>query len=130
MTPEEVVARLRDAMRAHGVGELSYRDSHTYYKLVLEGSPESSKPGVTSERPATLVVCSPEAGRIRLSHPLRSKKAEAGQVVAAGEPICFIESDGRLFAVESRTAGRIAQLLVRESQLVDYGAPLILLESP
>jgi biotin carboxyl carrier protein len=130
MTPEEIVARLRDAMRAHGVGELSYRDSHTSYRLVLEQSPESAKPGVTSERPATSVIPSPEAGRIRLSHPLRSRKAEAGQVVAAGEPIFFIESDGRLFAVESRTAGRIAQLLVRESQLVDYGAPLILLESP
>lgn len=79
------------------------------------------------QSPAT-VIASPEAGRVRLAHPLRSRKAAAGQSVSAGEPILFIDRDGRLFAVESRTAGRIARLLVREGQRVDSGAPLMLLD--
>jgi acetyl-CoA carboxylase biotin carboxyl carrier protein len=128
MTHEEIVTRLLQAMRAHGVSELSYRDSQTQWRLVLPAEPVAAR---LSHRPAPrdiTFITSPEAGHVRLAHPLRKNRATTGQSVAAGEPICFIESDARLFPVIPQAAGQIAEVLVRDGQRVDYGAPLLLVE--
>jgi len=80
--------------------------------------------------PSTLVtVEAPMVGTFyRASSPTVEPFASEGDQVKAGQILCIIEAMKLMNEIETRTAGRIAKILVENGQAVEYGQPLFLIE--
>jgi acetyl-CoA carboxylase biotin carboxyl carrier protein len=49
-------------------------------------------------------------------------------VVKQGQVLCIIEAMKLMNEIESKTAGRVARILVENGQAVEYGQPLFLID--
>jgi acetyl-CoA carboxylase biotin carboxyl carrier protein len=91
------------------------------------GASAAAGPPVT---PSTLVtVEAPMVGTFyRASSPTAEPFAREGDPVKAGQILCIIEAMKLMNEIETRTAGRVAKILVENGQAVEYGQPLFLIE--
>jgi acetyl-CoA carboxylase biotin carboxyl carrier protein len=64
----------------------------------------------------------------RASAPTAEPYVKEGDIVKEGQILCIIEAMKLMNEIEARTGGRIAKILVENSQPVEYGQPLFLLE--
>ena len=64
----------------------------------------------------------------RASSPTADPYVREGDVVKEGQIVCIIEAMKLMNEIESKTAGRIAKILVENGQPVEYGQPLLVIE--
>ena len=71
------------------------------------------------------IIKSPMLGTF-YSKPSPDAKAfvEVGQKVKVGETLCIIEAMKLMNEIESEYDGEIAEILVKDGEMVDYGKPL------
>jgi acetyl-CoA carboxylase biotin carboxyl carrier protein len=91
----------------------------------------AERPAVADATPLAAVVTieAPMVGTFyRASSPTAEPYVREGDVVKEGQILCIIEAMKLMNEIESKAAGRIAKILVENSQPVEYGQPLFLLE--
>jgi acetyl-CoA carboxylase biotin carboxyl carrier protein len=64
----------------------------------------------------------------RAPSPTSGPFVREGDLVKEGQVLCIIEAMKLMNEIESRTAGRIARILVENGQPVEYGQPLFLID--
>jgi acetyl-CoA carboxylase biotin carboxyl carrier protein len=84
-------------------------------------------PAPLSVRPEQVkVITSPIVGTFyRSSSPDNPPYVEVGTVVGKGQILCIIEAMKLMNEIESETSGTIRSFLVENGQPVEYGTPLI-----
>jgi acetyl-CoA carboxylase biotin carboxyl carrier protein len=88
---------------------------------------ESTKP--TTEESKTEEIKSPMIGTFyRKSSPDKPVFVEVGDIVEKGQVICIIEAMKLFNEIESEVSGKIVKVLVDDSQPVEYGQPLFVIE--
>jgi acetyl-CoA carboxylase biotin carboxyl carrier protein len=93
--------------------------------------PAASAPAAQPERRVAEgdLVKSPMVGTVYLqSQPGSPPFAKVGDKVAAGQTLLIIEAMKTMNPVPSPRAGVVAEILIEDSQPVEYGAPLVVLE--
>ena len=92
--------------------------------------PASLAETVEEESPVELVVVkSPIVGTFyRCPEPGAAAFVEVGERVKKDQVLCIIEAMKLMNEIESKTAGRVARILVENSQPVEYGQPLFLID--
>jgi acetyl-CoA carboxylase biotin carboxyl carrier protein len=79
--------------------------------------------------PTLITVEAPMVGTFyRASSPTADPYVQEGDVVKEGQVLCIIEAMKLMNEIEAKTAGRIARILVENSQPVEYGQPLFLID--
>ena len=79
--------------------------------------------------PTLVTVEAPMVGTFyRASSPTAGPYVQEGDVVKEGQVLCIIEAMKLMNEIESKTAGRVARILVENSQPVEYGQPLFLID--
>jgi acetyl-CoA carboxylase biotin carboxyl carrier protein len=89
------------------------------HPVVADASPLA--PAITIEAPMVGTF-------YRASSPTAEPYVREGDVVKEGQILCIIEAMKLMNEIESRAAGRVAKILVENSQPVEYGQALFLLE--
>jgi acetyl-CoA carboxylase biotin carboxyl carrier protein len=94
------------------------------------GTAASDRPLVAEVAgPALVTVEAPMVGTFyRASSPTADPYVQEGDVVKEGQVLCIIEAMKLMNEIESKTAGRVARILVENSQPVEYGQPLFLID--
>jgi acetyl-CoA carboxylase biotin carboxyl carrier protein len=88
---------------------------------------ESTKP--PTEESKTEEIKSPMIGTFyRKSSPDKPVFVEVGDIVEKGQVICIIEAMKLFNEIESEVSGKIVKVLVDDSQPVEYGQPLFVVE--
>tara|TARA_B100001059_G_scaffold53650_1_gene47956 strand:+ start:2779 stop:3243 length:465 start_codon:yes stop_codon:yes gene_type:complete len=88
---------------------------------------ESTKPA--TEESKTEEIKSPMIGTFyRKSSPDKPVFVEVGDIVEKGQIICIIEAMKLFNEIESEVSGKIVKVLVDDSQPVEYGQPLFVVE--
>jgi acetyl-CoA carboxylase biotin carboxyl carrier protein len=88
---------------------------------------ESTKP--PTEESKTEEIKSPMIGTFyRKSSPDKPVFVEVGDIVEKGQVICIIEALKLFNDIESEVSGKIVKVLVDDSQPVEYGQPLFVVE--
>jgi acetyl-CoA carboxylase biotin carboxyl carrier protein len=64
----------------------------------------------------------------RAPSPDASPYVNEGDVIKEGQVLCIIEAMKLMNEIESKVAGRVVKILVENSQPVEYGQPLFLVE--
>ena len=78
---------------------------------------------------ALVTVEAPMVGTFyRASAPNADPYVREGDVVKEGQILCIIEAMKLMNEIESKVSGRIAKILVENSQPVEYGQPLFLID--
>ncbi|OGR85715.1 MAG: hypothetical protein A3J74_10030 [Elusimicrobia bacterium RIFCSPHIGHO2_02_FULL_57_9] len=108
--------------------EVSYNQDKKGFSLCLaDGTPAAS-----CALPASryIPVSAPCVGVFQWSEPGRPRKAEEGALAAEGDILGIIETaKGKSAPVKAPADGRIAHLLVEGGAAVEFGQPLLFLES-
>jgi acetyl-CoA carboxylase biotin carboxyl carrier protein len=79
--------------------------------------------------PSLVTVEAPMVGTFyRASSPTADPYVQEGDVVKEGQVLCIIEAMKLMNEIESKAAGRVARILVENSQPVEYGQPLFLID--
>ena len=92
-------------------------------------APSAPKPtsGTLSDHPGT--VTAPMVGTVYLApQPGSPAFVRPGETVEPGQPLLIIEAMKVMNEIRAPRAGRIAQILVGDSQPVEYGEPLMIIE--
>ena len=93
------------------------------------GAPPAPEPSPPDEEMELAVVKSPIVGTFyRASEPGAKPYADVGDMVKKGQVLCIIEAMKLMNEIESKVAGRVVKVLVENTQPVEYGQPLFLLE--
>jgi acetyl-CoA carboxylase biotin carboxyl carrier protein len=80
--------------------------------------------------PNQKLVVSPMVGTFyRAAAPNSPPFVEEGDTVRKGQPLCIIEAMKMMNEIEADTAGRVVRILCENGSPVEYGQPLIILES-
>jgi len=97
-----------------------------------------SKPAIRESRPAPpkveaatgqIEVTAPMVGTFyRAPTPDAPPFVEVGAVVRAGQPLCLIEVMKLFTTINAEVAGRIVQIGAENSELVEYGRTLFVIE--
>lgn len=132
----EQVLRVIRLLKSSGATELEVTDNGLRTRVVRArpvGPPEQAAPDApakTVEPMKALVegvlVSSHVVGFFRRAaedgaEPL----AREGQQVQAGNPICAVETLGKLVMIEAPVDGQIIDFMADDGQPVEYGAPLV-----
>ena len=76
-----------------------------------------------------VTIESPMVGTFyRASSPTAEPYVREGDIVKEGQIVCIIEAMKLMNEIETRASGRIIKILVENSQAVEYGQPLFLIE--
>lgn len=141
-------------MRENGLTELEVEDKKGKIRLVRaadfggeilsrpvppqprarQAAVRTSAPGADSETPELsenqALITSPMVGTFyRSPSPGAPAFVQAGDMVQKGQPLCIVEAMKMMNEVESDTAGRLVRILVENGQPVEYGQPLMIIET-
>ena len=95
------------------------------------GEPEgsTSTPQATDKPSNTVSITSPMVGTFyRAPAPDADPYVEVGDMVDVGQTVCIVEAMKLMNEIEAEARGRIVQILVENSQPVEFGQALFLLE--
>ena len=73
------------------------------------------------------IVKSPMVGTFYLK-PTSNPYVEVGKEVKKGDTLCIIEAMKLMNEIESEYSGKIAEILVKDGEVVEYGTPLMRIE--
>ena len=91
-------------------------------------APEAVAPPVP-ETPKGHTVTAPMVGTFYASPaPGAPAFAEVGSVVAVGDTLCIIEAMKMMNQIEADKAGRVAAVLAKNGDPVEYGQPLFIIQ--
>jgi acetyl-CoA carboxylase biotin carboxyl carrier protein len=91
-------------------------------------TPAAAAPGAPAERKGDLVK-SPMVGTIYLqATPGTPPFVKPGDKVTEGQTLMIVEAMKTMNPIPSPRAGTVAEILVEDSQPVEFGAPLVVLE--
>jgi len=91
-------------------------------------APEAA-PAAAPANTNTEEIKSPMIGTFyRKSSPDKPVFVEVGDVIEKGQVICIIEAMKLFNEIESEVSGKIVKVLVEDSQPVEYGQPLFVVE--
>ena len=91
------------------------------------GSSSKEESGVLGEK--TIEIKAPMVGTFyRAPSPEASPFVEVGQEIVPGQVICIIEAMKLMNEIKSEINGRISEILIDNTEPVEYGQPLFLVE--
>jgi acetyl-CoA carboxylase biotin carboxyl carrier protein len=91
--------------------------------------PAGPAPAPAPETPKGHTVAAPMVGTFYASPaPGAPAFAEVGSVVAVGDTLCIIEAMKMMNQIEADKAGRIAAVLAKNGDPVEYGQPLFIIQ--
>jgi acetyl-CoA carboxylase biotin carboxyl carrier protein len=141
------IKKLIDILDAEGVDEIEVRNLWTTVRVARRGgrgSPAGAEasPSVPASGNGTVEhlsggadhdlekVISPMVGTFyRSPNPDADPFVFEGKRVERGEVLCIIEAMKLMNEIEAEKSGIIRKILVRDSEPVEYGQPLFLVES-
>lgn len=92
-------------------------------------TPAPPAPAAAPANTNTEEIKSPMIGTFyRKSSPDKPVFVEVGDVIEKGQVICIIEAMKLFNEIESEVSGKIVKVLVEDSQPVEYGQPLFVVE--
>jgi acetyl-CoA carboxylase biotin carboxyl carrier protein len=143
------IRRLADLLRDYGLTEVEVEREGVRVRLRREPAPVAARPVAgpgpeprTAVTAATGAIESPDGGEAHLltieapmvgtfygsPSPDAPPFVREGDRVKKGQVVCIIEAMKLMNEIESKVAGRVVKLLVENTQPVEYGQPLFLLE--
>jgi acetyl-CoA carboxylase biotin carboxyl carrier protein len=143
------IRRLADLLRDYGLTEVEVEREGVRVRLRREPAALAAlSPGPVAASSAAATAVSPavtaesvasEAHLLTIEAPMvgtfyRAPSPDAqpfvpdGERVKKGQVVCIIEAMKLMNEIESKVAGRVVKVLVENSQPVEYGQPLFLLE--
>ncbi|MDP3543995.1 MAG: biotin/lipoyl-containing protein [Elusimicrobiota bacterium] len=118
-------------MKTADLAEVVYRKGGTGFSLTALGTgdhPTLSAPPMPAGRFAS--VASDGVGVFQWSEPGKARKTEEGVEISAGDVVgVIVTGSGASKPVISAHAGRVAKIFIDAGQAVEYGQPLLLLET-
>jgi acetyl-CoA carboxylase biotin carboxyl carrier protein len=91
------------------------------------GGPNSAAPALADNQK---LVASPMVGTFyRAASPEADPFAEEGDHVRKGQTLCIIEAMKMMNEIEAEFSGRVVRILCENAQPVEYGQPLLILET-
>lgn len=125
------IKAVADWMKTADLAEVVYRKGGTGFSLTALGTgdhPTLSAPPMPSGRFAS--VASDGVGVFQWNEPGKARKTEEGVEIAAGDVVgVIVAGSGASKPVVSPHAGRVAKIFIDAGQAVEYGQPLLLLET-
>lgn len=125
------IKAVADWMKTADLAEVVYRKGGTGFSLTALGTgdhPTLSAPPMPAGRFAS--VASDGVGVFQWSEPGKARKTEEGVEIAAGDVVgVIVTGSGASKPVVSPHAGRVAKIFIDAGQAVEYGQPLLLLET-
>lgn len=122
---------IADWMKTADLAEVVYRKNGTGFSLTALGAHDPaqlSAPAMPSGR--FIPVASDCVGVFQWNEPGKARKTEEGADIAAGDVIgVIVTGSGASKPVIAAQSGRVAKLFIDAGQAVEYGQPLLLLES-
>ncbi|MFA5089427.1 MAG: acetyl-CoA carboxylase biotin carboxyl carrier protein [Candidatus Omnitrophota bacterium] len=92
-----------------------------------QGSPNAAEPNDAIAK--TFEIKAPMVGTFyRAPAPEAPPYAEAGQVIEPGQVICIIEAMKLMNEIKSEVKGKILEILVENSEPVEFGQAMFLIE--
>lgn len=86
-------------------------------------------PASAAAREAWVAVTAPSVGVFyRRPSPDQAPFVQVGSEVAANDPVCLIEVMKMFTGVVAPCKGRIAEILIEDATMVEYGQPLMFIE--
>ena len=93
-----------------------------------EKAPAAESAASIGDQPA---ITSPMVGTFyRSPSPEAEPFVKVGQAVEKGQVVCIVEAMKLMNEIESDQSGRIAEILVKDAQPVEFGQQLFLLDQP
>jgi acetyl-CoA carboxylase biotin carboxyl carrier protein len=140
-TPKQVV----DLAMAHDLAELEVESGGLRVRVVRRHAPAAVTPGAAGapaalsqaeavERaveaaPGTVTIEAPMVGTFyRATSPEAAPFVSEGDTIKEGQTLCIIEAMKLMNEIESKLSGRIVKILVENTQPVEFGQPLFLVE--
>lgn len=110
--------------------QVSYAPSQLVAPAAPVSAPAPSPAAESAEKKITgHIVKSPMVGTFyRSASPGAKPFVDVGQAVQAGDTLCIIEAMKILNQIEADKSGTITQILVENSQPVEYDQPLFVIE--
>ena len=143
------IRRLADLLRDYGLTEVEVEREGVRVRLRREpaalaapsagsaaatsAAAAAASPAVSAEPAASeahlLTIEAPMVGTFyRAPSPDAQPFVRDGDRVKKGQVVCIIEAMKLMNEIESKVAGRVVKVLVENTQPVEYGQPLFLLE--
>jgi acetyl-CoA carboxylase biotin carboxyl carrier protein len=140
-TPKQVV----ELAVAHDLAELEIESEGLRVRVVRSHAPaapafhpvasptglqQPEAAGQTVEMaPGTMTIEAPMVGTFyRATSPEAAPFVSEGDTIKEGQILCIIEAMKLMNEIESKMAGRVVKILVENSQPVEFGQPLFLVE--
>jgi acetyl-CoA carboxylase biotin carboxyl carrier protein len=137
------IRRLADLLRDYGLTEVEVEREGVRVRLRREpaapsagsvvAAPAAASPAVSAVPAASeahlLTIEAPMVGTFyRAPSPDAQPFVRDGDRVKKGQVVCIIEAMKLMNEIESKVAGRVVKVLVENTQPVEFGQPLFLLE--
>lgn len=127
----EALKAAADWMKTTDLAEVVYRKGGVGFSLTAAGAGDPSRidaPALPSGRFSP--VAAETVGVFQWSEPGKARKADEGAAVAEGDVLgVIVTGSGAAKPVKAPQSGRVAKIFVDAGQAVEYGQPLMLLES-
>ena len=147
---ESKIRKLIKLVEESGIDELELRRwgstvriSHRSMALDRPSAPEQSllprytadvlptSEGTPDQAEGLFEIKAPMVGTFyRAPSPEAAPYVEIGQMIEPGQIICIIEAMKLMNEIKSEIKGKIAEILVENTEPVEFGQPLFLVESP
>ncbi len=149
---EIVIDMLANALDRHNLSEIEYGRYGIKLRLSKQSAPSSfvskntqdtrvsvaassepSTPETVAKKSDAVdtakAITSPMVGVIYLSpNPSQPTYVKKGDKVKTGDTLCLVEAMKTFNPVKADKAGVVSEILVKESQSVEYGEPLFIIE--
>jgi len=97
--------------------------------IAHKSSPEDTKGKTENIDLGAIEIKAPMVGTFyRAPQPEAPPYAEVGQIIEAGQVICIIEAMKLMNEIKSEIKGKIIEILVENTEPVEFGQPMFLIE--
>lgn len=125
------IKAVADWMKTVDLAEVVYRKNGTGFSLTALGAHDPaqlSAPAMPSGR--FIPVASDGVGVFQWNEPGKARKTDEGVEIAVGDLVgVIVTGSGASKPVVAAHAGRVAKIFIDAGQAVEYGQPLLLLET-